>query len=305
MKEKICYFNGKFVKESEFVINLAGWDGILWEGGAYDVARTYDRVPFHLKEHINRLFYTIKALPIIQFNLTPEEVTKITLEVLSRNEEYFDEEEDVRIIWRVSRGVILGPPTPPSFYVYLGPLVAGYAKIAEWYLKGAHLVVANTRQIPWQCLDPKIKHTNRLCNHLAEFEAKQVDPEAFALMLDINGFAAECQRDNFFMVKDGKLLTSRLIDCLPGISRATVIKLAKELGIECVETDLCVYDLYNADELMIAATSFFVIPVSKFNGRTLPGTIPGPITKQLQSAFSKKVNYDIVQRVLDKVQPKG
>ena len=131
-----------------------------------------------------------------------------------------------------------------------------------------------------------------------------VDPEAFPLMLDIHGFATESARQSFLMVKEGKLLTSRLTNPLGSITRTTVLELAKELEIECFETDLCVYDLYNADEIMITGTSYFIFPVSKFNERVLPTPIPGPITKQLQSAFSKSVHYDIVQRVLDYVQTK-
>jgi branched-chain amino acid aminotransferase len=303
MEEKICYFNGEYIKESEAKIHISDWG--LWEGGVYEVARTYNRVLFKLKEHIDRLFRSIRCLPFIKFTLTPEEVTDISLELIRRNKKYLDEEKDCRIIYRVTRGVLFGPPKGPTFYAYLGPLLAGYPQMAKWYQEGAHMVVASTRHIPPQCLDAKIKHTNRLCNHIAEYEVQMVDPDAFALMLDINGFATECPRDNFFIAKDGKLLTSRLINCLPGITRETVLELAGELAIEFAETDLCVYDLYNADEIMITGTSFAIIPVSKFNETVLPKPIPGAITRKLQSAFSKKVGYDIVQQVLDFTKGKG
>jgi len=303
MEEQICYFNGEYIRESEAKIHISDWG--LWEGGVYELARTYNHVPFKLKEHIDRFLRSLRCLPFIEFSLTPEEVTDITLEVLKCNEEYLEPGDDYRIIYKLTRGIHFAPSPGPTFYTHLAPLSTDYAKAAKWYQKGAHMVVASTRNIPPQCLDPKIKHTNRLCNDLADYEAKMVDPEAFALMLDINGFATECPRNNFFMVKDSKLFTSRLNNCLPGITRETVLELAKELKIEGVETDLCVYDLYNADEIMITGTSFAIIPVSKFNERALPTPIPGTITKQLQSAFSKKVHYDIIQRVLDYVQTKG
>jgi len=302
MEEKICYFNGEYIRESEAKIHISDWG--LREGGVYDIGRTYNRVPFKLKEYVDRFFRSIRSLPFIEFSLTPEEVTDITLEVLKRNEKYLEQETDCRFIYTLTRGISFAPSPEPTFCVYLAPLIPGYKQRAKWYQEGVHMVVASTRQIPPQCLSPKTKHTNRLCNRLAEYEAKMVDPEAFALMLDINGFAAECPFLNFFMVKDGKLFTSRLINALPGITRETVLELAKELKIECVETDLCVYDLYNADEIMLTATAFAIIPVSKFNERVLPTPIPGAITKQLQSAFSKKVHYDIVQRVLEYAQTK-
>jgi len=300
MEERICYFNGEYIRESEAKISITDWG--LRVGGVYDIARTYNHVPFRLKEHIDRLFNSLRCVPFIRLSLTPKEVNDITLELLKRNENYLDPEDDYRIVYRVTRG---------TFYIHMSPFSpeeewgGGFKYMAKLYQEGAHLVVVNTRQIPPQCLDPKIKHTNRLCNSLADYEAKMVDPEAVALMLDINGFAAECPIFGFFMVKDGKLLTSRLTNCLPGITRQVVLELARELKIESSETDLCVYDLYNADEIMLTATSFAIAPVSKFNERILPPPIPGTITKQLQSAFSKKVHYDIVQRVLDYVQTKG
>jgi len=303
MEEKVCYFNGEYIKESEAKISI--YDCGLSEGGIYEVLRTYNHVPFKLKEHVDRFFRSLRSLPFIKFELTPEEVTDIILQVLERNERYMAQETDGRVVLRLTRGILSAPSSGPTFYVHLIPLLVTYKQIAKWHQEGAHLVVVSTRQIPPQCLDSKIKHTNRLCNRLAEYEAKIVDPEAFALMLDINGFATECPYSNFFMVKDGKLFTSRLINCLPGITRQAVIELAEELKIECLETDLCVYDLYNADEIMIVGTQVCIIPVSKFNGKVLPTPIPGTVTKQLQSAFSESVNYDIVQRVLNHVQTKG
>ena len=311
MDEKICYFNGEYMKESEATINIA--DYAIMEGGVYDIGRTFNHNPLKLEAHIGRLFCSLRCLPFIKFELTPEAVREITLEVLKRNEPLIDAEDDCRYILRVSRGMPSGlaiGKTPAklhgaTFYVHissLAPFDVGYREIAKWYTEGAHMVVSSTRQIPPQCLDPKIKYTNRLCNSLAEFEAKMVDPEAFPLMLDIHGFATESARQSFLMVKDGKLLTSKLTNSLGGITRTTVLELAKEIKIECIETDLCVYDLYNADEIMITATSFCIIPVSKFNQRVFDGPMPGPITGQLTSAYKKSVNCDFVQQILNRVQ---
>lgn len=106
------------------------------------------------------------------------------------------------------------------------------------------------------------------------------------------------------MVKEGKLLTSKLTSCLGSITRSIIIELAKELNIEFAEKDLSPYDLYNANEIFVAATSFFIYPVYKFNGRMLEESIPGEITKRLYSAFSEKIGYDIVQRAINYVHAK-
>lgn len=306
MDEKICYFNGEYIKEGEAKIHISDW--AIWEGGVYDIGRTFNHIPFKLEEHIDRLFHSLRCLPFIRLNVMPQGVKEITLEVLKRNKEYLDPRDDYRYIYRVTRGITSDPTAGPTFYVYLdslAPLVGGYERIAKWYTEGAHMIVASTRQIPPQCLDPKIKHSNRLCNSLAEFEAKMVDPEAFPLMLDMYGFATECARQSFLMVKDGTVLTSRLTNSLGGISRATVLELAREVGVECLETDLCVYDLYNADEIMITSSSFCIVPVSKFNDRVFEEPIPGPITKRLMSAFSKLVNCDFVQQIVSIVRGKA
>jgi branched-chain amino acid aminotransferase len=303
MEGKVCYFNGEFIKESEAKIHI--FDLGLYADEVYEVGRTYNRVPFKLKEHVNRFFHSIRALPFLEFSLTPEKVIDITLELIKRNEKWLSQQTDCRYIHKMFQGLLPASPPRPTFYAFLHPYVlADYISFAKLYKEGAHLVLASNRQIPAQCLDPKIKHANRLCNRLAEYQAKMVDPEAVALMLDISGFAAECPTNSFCIVKEGKLLTSRLTNSLQSITRQTVLGLARELNIEFLETDLSVYDLYNADEIMIASTGFAIVPVSKFNGRLLPKPIPGTITKRLQSAFSEKAGYDIVQRALAYSQSK-
>lgn len=298
MGERVCYLNGDYVKESEAKIHICDWG--LVEGGVYELTRTFNHVPFKLKEHIYRFFRSIRCLPFINFSLTPEEVDDITMEVLRCNETCLDPKDDWAIIYRTTRGVQTDPAAGPTFYIHTVPLPYGgrYTQLAKWYTQGAPLVVASTRQISPQCLDPKIKHTNRLCNNLAEYEAKMVDPEAFTLMLDLNGFAAEGARENFLMVKDGKLYTPKLVDCLEGVTRATIFELAKELHIETIEGDLTLAHLYNADEMMVTNTGLCIVPVSKFNNRPLRKPIPGPITKQLMSAFGKLVNCDFVDRAV-------
>jgi len=299
VEELICYFNGQYMKESEVKIGL--WDHVFVWGGLFDTARTYNHVPLFWKEHVDRLFQSCRAAHIDP-GLTPEEIHNISLEVFKRNKKILEPQDDFLVVQRITRGSspnIAVPPRNPTVLInniYISPL---YEAMAGFYQEGIHLVVANTKHPPPQCLDTKIKHSCRLGNYSAEVEAHMVDPKAFALMLDINGFIAEGPRYNFFMVKDGKLLTPRRVNILAGITREVVLELAKELNIECAETDLCVYDVYNADELFITATSFTIHGVAKFNERVMEKPVPGPVTKRLFSAFSEKVGYDLVQRVLD------
>ncbi len=305
MEELICYFNGQYIKESEVRIGI--WDMGLWQGGIYEVARTYNHAPLLLQKHIDRLFCSLRSI-YIDVGLSPEEVYNIGLEVIKRNEKNLAPEDDFLLIYRITRGVMprfMAPPPSPTILVNCISMSPQYEKMVKYHQEGVHLVVATIRQIPAQCLDPEIKHMNRMCNDLADLEAKRVDPEAEALMLDINGFATECPRKGFFMVKEGRLLTSKAANRLGSITQGAIIELARELKIEFAEEDLSPYDLYNADEIFLAGTTFVIYPVAKFNGRVLKKPIPGEITKQLFSAFSKKVGCDVSQRARSYVQAKA
>ena len=304
MEDMICYFNGKYIRESEVRISLN--DLAFWEGFVYDIARTYNHVPFFWKEHDDRLSRSLHYTRIDP-GLTSEEMHNIALEVFERNKNCFEPEDDIIVVFRISRGAKAVhysplPPATPTVLINLLHLSPAYESMAKIYQEGIHLVVANTRQIPPQCLDVKAKILNRMTNTLATLEAKMVDPEAYCLMLDINGRVAEGSIYNCFMVQDDKLLTPKRDNVLAGITRGTILRLARELGIETVEMDLWTYDFYNADEIFTTATTFTIGPVAKFNEKILPGPIPGPVTQQLLSAFSKLVGVDIVQRVVNYVK---
>ncbi len=214
---------------------------------------------------------------------------------LERNEDYW-------LVHRITRGQqVWGPPTGPTVLVNCAEL--HYEEMARMYREGIHLVVVNTRQIPVQCFDPKAKVMNRLHQRLATLEAQMVDPNAYPLMLDMNGLCAEGSTYNFFMVNSGRLFTPKRDNILWGISRATVLELAKELELESAEVGLSVYDLHSADEIFLTATSYSICPVAKLNNRPLKGPIPGPVTQKLISAWSKMVGIDIVEQCVSHLRP--
>jgi len=293
MGDSICYHSGEYINKSEALVGLD--DAVWFEGAVYEFCRTYNHVPYFWEEHIDRLIRSARAVNI-KMGLTAKQIYDISLEVYNRNSENLAAEDDLLIITRVTRGTASAGPT---IIIYAANLIPIYKEQAKYYQEGIHLVVASTRQIPPQCLDPKIKSTNRYCNSLGDMEAKMDDPEAFGLLLDIYGFATECTRYNFFIVQNGELITSKTTNCLQGITRATILKLAEEEKVPHAEKEVGVYDFYNADEIFITANSFTMYPVRKFNYMDLDGQIPGPVTQQLEAAFSRKVGVDIVKRVVD------
>ena len=305
MEDLICYFNGEYVKESKVKLTL--YDAALKEGMVYTARRTFNHIPCFWEEHTAALTRSLRALRIDP-GLTPEEMHQINFEVFERNRKYLAPEDDFVVMQRVSRGEgtsFFTTPMRPTVLTTCLKVSPLYERQAKIYQQGIHLVLANTRQIPPQCLDVKTKNTNRLNNTLADLEAMMVDPQAQPLMLDINGRVAEGSKYNWFMVRDGRILTPRRDNIYPGVTRDTILKLAKEINIDAVETDLYAYDLYNADEMFVTANSYTIGPVAKFNETLFEKPIPGPVTQQLLSAFSRLVGVDIVQRVLDYVQNKA
>ena len=299
MTNKIAYFNGEYIKESDVKISI-GDRGFLNGDAAFDIARTYNHRPFEWREHIDRWMRSLRYIQV-DIGLTPESVFDISLDVFKRNEKALGPANDYRIIWRATPGEErFGASPNPTVLIHCAPI--DFEKFARFHIEGVHVVIASTRTIPPQCLDLKAKLHSRASYVLAEIEAKSVDPDAYGLMLDLKGCLAECVRQNIFLVRNGQLLTPTRNNILEGVSRKTTLTLAQQLGIETQETNLFVYDLYNADEIFVTATSFAILPVSKVNNNPLETPVPGLLTKQLQSAWSKMVGVDIVQQALIQAQ---
>jgi branched-subunit amino acid aminotransferase/4-amino-4-deoxychorismate lyase len=146
-------------------------------------------------------------------------------------------------------------------------------------------------------LDSRAKITNKMNHIMAELEAKSVDREAIPLMLGVDGLITEASFANIFFVKDGRLCTPREKNILLGIMRENVIELALKANIEVVQGDFYPYDVALADEIFLTTTSFSILPVGRFNGRSL-GEVPGPVTSRLSHAWSREIGVNFVQQAL-------
>jgi len=302
MGDAMAYFNGEYVPEDEVKISMRD-RGFVTGDAAFDIARTYNHQPFKWREHIGRWFQSLRYIQL-DIGLTADEVYDITLEVFRRNERHFGSNADCAVVWRATPGEErFKVPVEPTVLIHCASLQ--FQRVARQYIEGAHIVVASTRAVPPQCVDPKAKLHGRSHYVLAELEANSVEPGAYPLMLDLNGCLTECARQNIFLVREGKLLTPTRRDILEGVSRATTLELAQGLGIETQETDLFIYDVKNADEIFLTATSFAMLPVAKVNNKSLGRPVPGPVTKQLLSAWNELVGVDIVQQALHHAEAQG
>lgn len=298
--ERVAYFNGQILPESQVLIPFRD-RGFIYGDGIFDTARTFGGRIFKLREHITRLYQSLKYVAIDP-GLTPDEMTAITQEVIERNLPLLAEGEDYWVTQRVSRG--LDPARSdgheeggPTVIVECTPLPIKAR--ASLYRDGISVIFPSVRRTPPEALSPNVKSHNYLNMIVADLEVRSYNPNAWAVLLDTRGFLAEGLGSNIFLVKDRVLYTPKSQYVLAGISRATVIELATQLQLKVVEEDLSPYDAYNADEAFITSTSLCLCPVHTFNNKVVgAGQVPGEITRRLSTAFSDLVDFDFVEQYL-------
>jgi branched-chain amino acid aminotransferase len=298
MDERIVYLNGSFVPESEAKVSVLD-SGFNAGDGVYDVTRTFRHKPFKLREHTERLFRSLHYTRI-DCGVSLEQMEKTTLEVLERNKPFLRDSEDCALWQVISRGVrsSTGNRVSGGATVAIYSVIVNFREFASFYVEGAPLIIPSTRRIPPQCLESKAKITNKMNHNIAAFEAKQADPRAIPLMLDIDGNLSETSAHNFFLVIAGKLCTPSDKNVLGGITKETIFDLAKQLGVEVGEGNYTPYDLYNAEEAFLASTSPTFVPVKTVNGVKIGKGAPGPVTLRLIGAWNRMVGMDIVDQAL-------
>ena len=298
MAELTIHLNGKLVPESQATISVND-SGFTLGDTVYEAARTFDGVPFKLDAHLERLY---RSLAYVRINpgLSPAAMEETIREVVELNRPIIG--TDFWIYIYISRGIYVDnirhymPATleerPPT--VVIAPKRLPFASLAQGYRNGVHAVVPSTRHTPTQCLDPKLKTCSRMHLVLAEYEAKQVDPKAWSMILDVHGNIAENKSGNVFIIKEGELFTPTTGSALAGVTRGTVLEIADDLGIPARETTLQPYHAITADEAFFTSTGYCIMPIVKVNNIPLGDGKPGPIVRKLLAGWSKRVNLDIV-----------
>ena len=296
MAEYTAYFNGEWVPFSQVKIDPMD-RGFTVGDVVFDVARTFNGKSFRMKEHVDRLYRSLKYVRIDP-GLSAEEMLDISEEAIRHNESLRADVGDYTVCQFVTRGPGRWTRTagPPTVCVKVAPI--DFGRFAQLFKAGAHGVISRTRSYPPESLDPKIKHYSRMNFNLAELEAADVDPDAWPILTDIQGNITEGTGYNVFLVADGVIRTAGDRSILQGVSRGMVFDLARQLNIPVAEEDLQPYDLYTADEAFFSATSPCVLPVTKVDRRPVGDGKPGPITQQLLAAWSEAAGMDIVDQAL-------
>ena len=298
--ERVAWFNGKIVNESEVLIPFRD-QGFLRGDAVFDMTRSFNGQAFRLEEHVARLYRSLKYLDIDP-GLSPAEMAAISEDVLARNRHLLGPGEDYWLAQRISRGISRAPGDNwdhygPNAIVDCVPLPL--RERAKLFRDGIEIVTPALRRTPPDSLSPRAKMHQYLNLVLADREVKAQNPDAWAVLLDVNGNLSEGQGSNIFLVRDGRLVTPRERHVLPGISRQATIDLARELQIPFAEQDLDLYDAYTADECFLTSTSLCICGVRSLNGRSFAaGRVPGPITQKLIDAYRDMVGCDFVAQYL-------
>jgi branched-chain amino acid aminotransferase len=274
------YIDGKYYNERNAKISVFD-HGLLYGDGVFEGIRAYNGRVFKLREHIARLYYSAKAL-LLTIPISPDQMLQAVLATCRRNKL---RNGYIRLL--VTRGVGTLGLNPnrcknPSVII-IADKIQLYPQ--EMYERGMEIVTVPTTRNLHSAVNPAIKSLNYLNNILAKIEANIAGVEE-AIMLNAQGYVAECTGDNIFIVKDGQMFTPPLAaGALYGITRGVVIEIAREAGWQVSEPNLTRYDLFNADECFLTGTGAELIPVVKIDGRVIGTGKPGPVTRGLVEQY--------------------
>ncbi len=276
------YINGKYYDENEAKVSVFD-HGFMYGDGIFEGIRLYNKNVFKLQNHMDRLFRSAKAI-CLDLPWTKQEIMNAVCDACRTNNLT---DAYIRLIISRGKGKLgLSPFTcsDPQLII-IADQIQLYAP--ELYENGLKAITVPTRRNSHAALPPMVKSLNYLNNILAKIEAQKLGYQE-CLLLNNEGYVAECSGDNVFIVFDGKLITPP-VSCgsLGGMTREATIDCATKLGIEVVEKPLTRFDVWTADECFLTGTAAKLIPLVELDSRTIGNGKCGPVTKKLLQAFNE------------------
>jgi len=274
------YVDGNYYGERDAKISVFD-HGLLYGDGVFEGIRAYNGRVFKLKEHIDRLFYSAKAI-LLTLPMAHKDIMAAVVETCRRNKL---RDGYIRLV--VTRGVGTLGLNPNRCKNPSVIIIADKIQLfpVEVYEHGLEIITVPTTRNLHSALNPAIKSLNYLNNILAKIEANNSGCEE-AIMLNAEGFVSEGTGDNVFILKEGHLMTPPLsAGALYGITRRVVMQIATESGLRVSEPNLTRYDLFNADECFLTGTGAELVPVVKIDGRVIGNGKPGAATRKLVAQY--------------------
>lgn len=274
------YIDGTFYDEPQAKISVFD-HGLLYGDGVFEGIRAYNGRVFLLPEHLERLYDSAKAL-LLNIPLTMDEMHQVVTETCRLNQ---IRDGYIRLVVTRGKGDLgLNPNKCPRATVFcIATGITIYPQAV--YQEGLRLGTAATRRINSAALSPAIKSLNYLNQVLARIEGNQLGADEMVVLND-EGYVAECTADNLFVVKKNRIFTPPITaGALSGITRKTIFDLAKSRGTDIFETNLTRYDLWVADEIFLTGTAVEVVPVREVDGRVIGTGKPGPTSQDFMVRF--------------------
>jgi branched-chain amino acid aminotransferase len=274
------YIDGNFYDQTEAKISVFD-HGLLYGDGVFEGIRFYNDRVFRFDEHIDRLWDSARSIAL-ELPMSKSELIAATLETIRQNDLH---DGYIRLI--LTRGVGSLGLSPDSCrrpsVIIIAATIALYPE--DLYHKGLTMITCGTRRTSPASLSPRVKSLNYLNNILAKLEAQNAGAGE-GLMLNEQGYVAECTGDNIFIVRNGQMSTPHLNSgILEGVTRAVVFELAQKLEIPTMACELTRYDIYTADECFLTGTAAEVIPAVQLDHRLIGNGQPGPMTLKFIESF--------------------
>lgn len=274
------YIDGKFYKKEEAKISVFD-HGLLYGDGIFEGIRAYNGKVFFLMEHLDRLYDSAKAI-MLRIPLSLDEMKEVVLETCRRSKIH---NGYIRLVVTRGEGDLgMSPDKCPKASVFcIAATIQLYPE--KYYREGLKVNTSPTQRISPAALSPAIKSLNYLNNIMAKIEGNLAGAQE-SIMLNGEGYVAECTGDNIFVIKKGQIFTPTVYaGALAGITRKVIMNLCAEIGKPVIETQLTRYDLFVADEIFLTGTGAELVPVREIDGRIIGNETPGSITKILLEKF--------------------
>lgn len=296
MHERVAYFNGSIVPESQVRVSFRDY-GFSVGDGAFDTARSAGHKPFLFREHIDRLFKSLAYLRLDP-GLSAKQMLDLTLEVFERNLPLLEEHDDYWVTQWISRGVRslarTSPEGAPTVIIECSPLPLKAR--ARGMQEGLEVITpGGIRRTPPEAISPRYKSLSYGNLVAGDIEVQALKPGAACVLLDTRGCLCEGLGSNIFIVRDGEVLTPHERYVLAGLSRQTVMEIAGDLSVPLREADIDLYDAYVAEEAFITSTSWCLVPVKSINGKIMSAGAWGPVTRALSDGYKQRLGgFDYV-----------
>jgi len=279
--------NDRLVDQSEAKVSVFD-HGLLYGDGIFEGIRLYNGCVFKLDEHLKRLEYSAKAI-MLDLPWSSEELAEAVCETCRANNL---QSGYIRLIvtrGEGSLGLSIKSCEKPQLII-IADTIQLYPK--EFYENGLKIITVATRRCNPASLPPAVKSLNYLNNVLAKIEAQHLG-YLEAIMLNDQGYVAECTGDNIFIIQKGTLITpAASAGALKGITRDTALAISEELGVPWREANMTRYDVWVADEVFLTGTAAEIVPIVEIDARMIGDGKPGPITEKFLDCFRQRVSVE-------------